>query len=92
MRTDLNQVHRALIDTHEELLDASFGGAEGLDGASCGPHLKHLAQLAIGASSEGVTADRWRSWIIDGVGQQAAPLVAEAEACMREAGLWPWRD
>ncbi len=88
---NLALIHERLLAAHEELQDPRFGG-EGLDGASCGPHVKQLAQLASAAASEGLSASDWRAWIVDGVGPHAAPLLENAETCMRSTGLWPWHD
>ena len=88
---DLTQMHRALSGAHAEALTEAATLVEGLDGASCGPHLKHLAQLAAVAAAEGVTAEAWRSALLDEAGPTAATAVDSAEACMRQSGLWPWR-
>ena len=63
--------------------------AEWLEGASCGPHVKALAVRAVHAAGQGVSADRWRHDLL-AEHPDAAALVAEAEECMRGAGLWPW--
>ena len=88
---DLEEMHHALKEAHRELLEDTTYIAEGLDGASCPPHRKHLAQLAAGAAAQGIDAQTWRSWILDGLGPESQPLLDSAEACMRESGLWPWR-
>jgi hypothetical protein len=87
---DLGHIHQALLDTHEEALADPRNSAEGLDFASCPPHRQHLATLAAGASAEGMSADAWRSTILEGLGPEARPLLESAESCMRESGLWPW--
>ena len=87
---DLQHVHQALMATHRETLEDPRYSAEGLDLASCPPHRKHLATLAAGASAGGMSADDWRSSILEGVGPEAGPLLESAESCMRESGLWPW--
>ena len=87
---DLAQIHRALMLAHHEIIEDPRNDAEGLDGASCGPHVKHLAQLAMGAAAEGVTAQTWRASIMDEFGSEVAPLVDQADACMHRSGLWPW--
>lgn len=89
---DLAEVHEALVHAHQELLDEPAAGAEGLDAASCPPHVKHVAQLAMGAAAEGLTAQRWRDEIVDGLGDDVKPLLQRAETCMRDVGLWPWHD
>lgn len=95
--TDLEEVHKSLMEAEQDLLQAHHdlvedprNGVEGLDRASCSPHITDLARLAIGASSEGLTAEAWRAWIIGGLGAEAAPLLDAAETCMRASGLWPW--
>lgn len=88
--TDLEQIHHALKNSHYELLEDSTYAAEGLDGTSCPPHRKHLAQLAAGAAAQGIDAQTWRAWVLGGVGPDAQPLLDSAESCMHESGLWPW--
>lgn len=73
----------SLPDTRDPAL------AEWLEGASCGPHVKALAVRAAGAAGRGVSADRWRRDLL-AEHPDASALVAEAEECMRGAGLWPW--
>lgn len=87
---DLGQIHQALVATHEEALADPRNSAEGLDFAACPPHRQHLATLAAGAAAEGMSADAWRSTILEGLGPEAQPLLESAEGCMRESGLWPW--
>ena len=64
---------------------------EWLEGASCGPHVKALAVLAADAASRGVSAAQWRHDLL-AEHPDASALLAEAEECMRGAGLWPWHD
>ena len=73
----------SLPDTRDPAL------AEWLEGASCGPHVKALAVRAADAAGRGVSADRWRRDLL-AEHPDASALVAEAEECMRGAGLWPW--
>ena len=73
----------SLPDTRDPAL------AEGREGASCGPHVKALAGRAADAAGRGVSADRWRRDLL-AAHPDASALVAEAEECMRGAGLWPW--
>lgn len=87
---DLAEVHRALYATHHEELDDPRNEAEGLDRASCPPHVKHLAQLAAGASLGRKSAEEWRTWVLADAGDHAAALIESAEECMRASGLWPW--
>lgn len=89
-RMALAEVHDSLVPTHPELLEHPRFEVEGLTGASCGPHVKHLAQVALDAAWQGRSADRWRAAVADGMGEHLAAFVDEAEACMRGCGLWPW--
>ena len=88
---DLTQMHQAVSAAHAEALAEATTLVEGLDGASCGPHLKHLAQLAAAAAAQGLSADAWRSALLTEGGPTAATAVDSAETCMRQSGLWPWR-
>jgi hypothetical protein len=87
---DLGHIHQTLLATHEEALADPRNSVEGLDFTSCPPHRQHLATLAAGAAAEGMSADAWRSAILEGLGPEAGPLLESAENCMRESGLWPW--
>lgn len=71
---DLDHIHQALITTHREALADPRNSAEGLDFAACPPHRQHLATLAAGASAEGMSADAWRTAILDGLGPEVVPL------------------
>jgi hypothetical protein len=62
---------------------------EWLEEASCGPHVKALAVRAADAAGRGVSAVQWRHDLL-AEHPDASALVAEAEECMRGAGLWPW--
>lgn len=73
----------ALLETGDQAL------AEWLEGASCGPRVKALAVRAADAAGRGVSAARWRRDLLD-EHPDASALLAEAEECMRDAGLWPW--
>jgi hypothetical protein len=55
--------------------------------ASCLPHRKHPAMIAAAASAQGLSADAWRSSILDGIGPEVRPLLDSAASCMRESGL-----
>jgi hypothetical protein len=59
--------------------------------ASCDPHVKALVVAAVHACDRGVSAAQWRHDLM-AEHPDAAALVAEAESCMRSAGLWPWHD
>ncbi len=63
--------------------------AEWLEEASCGPHVKTLAVRAAHAAGQGVSSARWRQDVL-AEHPDAGALLAEAEECMHEAGLWPW--
>ncbi len=88
---DLTELHQDLSAAHAEALAHAATHIEGLDGASCGPHLKHLAQLAAAAAAAGVAAAEWRSALLTDAGPTSRAAVDAAEACMRQSGLWPWR-
>lgn len=89
-RVELADVHAALEAAHAEVLSDPRHQSEGLDGASCGPHMKHLAELASAAAEGGVSASQWRAGVLTQAGPSAAGALDEAESCMRQAGLWPW--
>lgn len=63
---------------------------EWLDGASCSPAAKHLAHLAIHIAAAGGSEADWRAWIGGQVGEVPPQVLADATACMRAAGMWPW--
>lgn len=63
---------------------------ERIDAASCGPAVKHLAHLAMRAAQADGTPDQWRAWVAAHVPEVSPIMLAEAEECMREGGLWPW--
>lgn len=63
---------------------------EWLEGASCGPEVKHLAHLAMHTADAGGSEGDWRSWVHEHVPEASDTLLAEAADCMRSAGLWPW--
>lgn len=87
---DLTWVSAALATLYESLPLDPANVVEGLDRASCGPRIKDLASLGIGVAAKGGDAGQWRSRVLDRAGVEAAPLLAEAESCMRGSGLWPW--
>lgn len=90
VRQALDQAKGALMHEHHEVLEDRRYGVEGLEGAGCGPYIKDLARLAIGADAQGLTAEDWRTWVVDGLGADAGALLDSAEGCMRANGLWPW--
>ncbi len=65
--------------------------AEWLEGASCGPRVKALAVRAVHAAAAGASAERWQRDLL-AEHPDASVLLAEAEECMRGAGLWPWHE
>lgn len=87
---DLTQMHQDLSEAHAEAMAHAATHIEGLDRASCGPHLKHLAQMAAAAAAEGSTAAEWRSALRAHAGAAVDDAADAAEACMRRSGLWPW--
>lgn len=86
----LTEARDGLLQTHQDVLDDLRNGVEGLEGAGCSPYITDLARLAIGADAKGLTAEDWRTWIVDGLGPAAGDVLDEAESCMRASGLWPW--
>lgn len=86
----LDKAKGALMHEHREVLEDPRNGVEGLEGAGCAAYIKDLARLAIGADLQGLTAQDWRTWVVDGLGPDAGPLLDSAEGCMRASGLWPW--
>ncbi len=89
-QTDTQAFHEALADL-DNLVAKSLGGAEGLDRASCAPNLTYLAQIGIGAAARGCSRDGWRTEVSKIDGPEATAELDEAEQCMRQSGLWPWR-
>ncbi len=84
------QAFRLAVKGLEDLADGAFGGAEALDGAACGPHVKYLAKVGIGAAARGCSQQGWRTEVSKAKGSDASAELDEAEKCMRESGLWPW--
>lgn len=82
-------VHAALRDL-EDLADSPAGGVEGLDRAACSPKVTYLAQIGIGAAARGCTREGWRREVSQDARLFTVDELDEAEACMRESGLWPW--
>ena len=83
-------MHETLSAAYAEVLDDPRNQAEGLDRATCGPHLKHLSELAAAAATEGFSAAQWRADLLTQAGPSAVTAVDMAETCMRQSGLWPW--
>ncbi len=92
VRVVLAEAKGCLLQHHHEILEDPRNDVEGLDRAGCSPYVKDLARLAMGADAEGLTAEGWRAWVVDGLGVEAGPLLDSAETCMRASGLWPWSD
>lgn len=82
-------VGRALEQLHAQVVDEPL--PEWLEGASCWPAVKHLAHLALRTADARGSVAQWRAWLHRHVPDVPDELVDEAERCMREAGLWPWR-
>lgn len=79
-----------------ERLQAVHGGLgnpplpEWLEGASCGPAVKHLAHLAMNTADVGGSESDWKAWVREHVPEASDTLLDEAKECMHSAGLWPW--
>ena len=81
LHTDLTHLHEALTVTRSEALTDPRDRVDGLDRATCGPHLKHLAELA--AAAGGASATGWRSDVLTQAGPSATGPLDSAETCMR---------
>jgi hypothetical protein len=79
-----------LRQVHDELGDEPL--PERFEEASCGPHAKHLAHVALHAAGLGSTQEEWRAWVTQQVPEASSKLIAEAEECMRTSGTWPWNN
>lgn len=86
----LAHLHKALEAAYAEALTDPRNQPEGIDGAACGPHVKHLAELAAAEAARGVSSEQWRADMLAHGGPKAGPALDTAETCMRESGLWPW--
>jgi hypothetical protein len=87
----LLQAEGDLLSAHGDLMHSPATEVEGLDRAACSAHISSLARLAMGASNEGVSAEQWRSWVREALGDDRGKAVlGAAEHCMRSNGLWPW--
>lgn len=87
----LLDAEEGLLAAHSDLMQSPSGAVEGLDRASCSGHITDLARLAFGASAEGISAEQWRGWVREALGdERGAAVLAAAEECMRGNGLWPW--
>jgi hypothetical protein len=82
-----------LLDSHGDFMHSPATHVEGLDRAACSAHISDLARLALGAASEGVDAEEWRTWVREALGgERGEALLRAAEHCMRSNGLWPWSN
>lgn len=80
-----------LLACHADFTDSPAAQVEGLDRAACSAHISDLARLAMGACSEGVDAEQWRTWVREALTDERGEAVLRAaEHCMRTNGLWPW--
>lgn len=87
----LIDAEEGLLAAHGDLVHSPSSEVEGLDRAACAGHITDLARLAMGASSQGVGAEQWRTWVREALGNERGELVlTAAEGCMRANGLWPW--
>jgi hypothetical protein len=87
----LLEAEGALLSAHGDLMHNPAIEVEGLDRAACSAHISSLARLAMGASSEGVGAELWLTWVRESLGDERGEAVLRAaEHCMRSNGLWPW--
>lgn len=87
----LLEAEGGLLASHGAVMHSPATQVEGLDRASCSAHISDLAQLAMGAFSEGVDAEQWRTWVRNALDDDRGEAVLRAaEHCMRRNGLWPW--
>lgn len=89
---DLTHIHEVLTAAYSEVLADPRNQAERLDGAACGPHIKHLAEIATAAAAQGASAAQWRTDVLTNAEPAATGALDGAETCMRRAGLWPWNS
>lgn len=93
MNADPDPIPLAFAGRHDEL-DAlaaiTVGAAEGLDRVACAPNVKYLVEVAVGEAMRGGSRADWHAMVLNCLGQPVLPVLDEAEACMRSAGLWPW--
>ncbi len=87
---EFDERRNEFMRVHHTMLMDPRNDVEALDRAGCAPQVTDLARLAIAVSAEGRSADSWRAWISAALGPETAPHLEQAEACMRESGLWPW--
>jgi hypothetical protein len=79
---NLARVDEALLQARQELIKDPRQGVEGLDTA---PHIRHLAQLAIGSASEGFTPSGGGSGLSMAAVQKPSLLDMGNPAC----AAWP---
>lgn len=77
---------QGLLAAHGHLMQNPASNVEGLDRAGCSNHITELARLAMGASFEGISADQWRAWVRESLGDRGDVALAAAETCMRTNG------
>lgn len=65
---------------------------ERLEGAACDPIARYLAHLGMHAAHGGASEAYWYAWVHAYVPDVSEAMLAETAACMRSAGLWPWRQ
>lgn len=87
---DLTQLHDDLSTAHADALAHLATHVEGLERAACAPHLTHLAQMAVAAAADGVSAAAWRTELRARTEADIDAALDAAESCMRGSGLWPW--
>ena len=85
-----DRVGRRLQAVHSGLIEEPL--PEGIENASCGPAVKHLAHLAMHTAAANGTEAAWREWVHANVPEVSDKLIDDAEECMRWAGLWPWHE
>ena len=88
-RMDLARVHEALLRAHQELIETRGTVSRAWTQPPAPPHIRHLTQLAIRASWEGFTTERWRTWTVDGSRWQRPEAAALLEDGNPPCTAWP---
>ena len=65
---------------------------QGLAEADCASTSKMVARLAVSAASLGSSETDWRWYMYRHFPLVAGRRLDDAVSCMRETGLWPWRE
>ncbi len=93
VKADAEDDARAFHEAAAELDDlaGSAAAAEIFGGVACPPVPIYLAQVGMSAAIRGCSAEGWRAEVSKIRGPEAAEQLDQAEACMRESGLWPWQ-